>query len=382
MAGLYIHIPFCAKRCIYCDFYSNTDIGYKNDYISALIREMEIRYDYLNDKKIETIYFGGGTPSQLHCSDFERLFDAMYRLYTIADNPEVTIEANPDDLSGDYVASLRTFPFNRISIGIQSFIDDELLLLNRRHTAIEAIDAVNCCKNAGMTNISIDLMYGLPCQTPENWQFNVDKAVELNVSHISAYNLSYEEGTTIYKMKENGEVQLVDDEMCESFFCCLVKKLTDAGFVHYEVSNFARRSSLYPEGMISLHNSSYWNGTHYIGLGASAHSYNGHSRSWNISSINEYIKGINDKNVIPCETEYLDERMRYNDFIITRLRTMWGVSSEELKREFGEERERYFFEKSEMFLCLSMLKKQDGYVKVSSGSIFTSDAIIRELIAL
>lgn len=382
MAGLYIHIPFCAKRCIYCDFYSNTDIKYKDAYISALLREMEIRRDYLQNKKVETIYFGGGTPSRLQLQDFEPIFEGIYRLFPVSDIPEITIEANPDDLSGNYVSSLKTLPVNRISIGIQSFVDEELRLLNRRHTAQEAVDTVERCKDVGLTNISIDLMYGLPGQTMKTWLSSVDKAVALDVSHISAYSLTYEEGTVIYKMMEHADIEPIDDDLYEQFFRMLTKRLAVAGFVHYEISNFAKCSSSYPDGRISLHNSSYWNGTHYLGLGPSAHSYDGDSRSWNVSSISEYIKTINERDGVFYETERLDERTKYNDFLITHLRTMWGISLEDLRREFGEVRERYFLEKSEPFLRLNMLKKEGDFVKVMAEGIFVSDAIIRELIAL
>ena len=381
MAGIYAHVPFCVKRCVYCDFYSNTNMEYKEAYISALLREMEMKSGYLRGENIQTIYFGGGTPSQLQQHDFERIFDGIYRVFPVSDNPEITIEANPDDLSDSYVSSLKTLPLNRLSVGIQSFDDDELRLLNRRHTSREAIDAVARSKDAGFSNISIDLMYAIPGQTPESWAKNIDKAIELDVSHISAYCLTYEEGAAIYKMMERKEVEPVDDDMCEQFFRILTGKLADAGYVHYETSNFAKRLASYPEGRISLHNSSYWNSTHYLGLGPSAHSYDGDSRSWNISSISGYIKAVNDGLPELYDTEVLDEIAKYNDFIITRLRTMWGVSLSELKREFGEERERYFLEKSAPYVSLNKLKKQGGNVKVSPECIFTSDAIIRDIIA-
>ena len=382
MAGLYIHVPFCARRCIYCDFYSNTNMEYKEAYISALLREMEMRHDYLNGEVIKTIYFGGGTPSQLSPGDIEKIFNGIYRFFSISDNPEITIETNPDDLSDSYLTSLKALPVNRLSIGIQSFIDSELLLLNRRHTAGEAIDAVARCKEGGIENISIDIMYALPGQTAESWMYNIDKAIELDVSHISAYNLTYEEGTAIYKMLNRKEIESVDDDVCEQFFRILTAKLAKAGFVHYETSNFAKYSTSYPDGRISLHNSSYWNGTQYLGIGPSAHSYNGESRSWNVSSIFGYINALNNSSMEFFETENLDVIARYNDFIITRLRTMWGVSLSELRRVFGEERERYFLDKSEPFLFLNKLKKQGDSVKVSHDGIFISDAIMRELIAL
>ena len=376
-----MHVPFCAKRCVYCDFYSNTDMDYKEAYISALLREMELRRDYLHGENVETIYFGGGTPSQLQSYNFEQIFEGIYRIFSVSDNPEITIEANPDDLSDSYVSSLKTLPVNRISIGIQSFVDKELSMLNRRHTSRGAVDAVARCKDAGLANISIDLMYALPGQTKESWAYNLDKAIALDVSHISAYSLTYEEGTSIYKMKERKDIEPVDDDLCEHFFRLLTKKLEGAGFVHYEISNFAKCSASFPEGRISLHNSSYWNGTDYLGLGPSAHSYNGDSRSWNVSSISGYIKALKDGSAEVRETELLDEVAKYNDFIIIRLRTTWGVSLNELKRQFGDKRERYFLEKSEPFLRLNMLKRQGDIVKVSVGSIFISDAIIRDLIA-
>ena len=382
MAGLYIHIPFCVKRCIYCDFYSNTNMEYKEAYISAILREMEVRRDYLQGEKIKTIYLGGGTPSQLHPGELERILDGIYRLFPIYDNPEITIEANPDDLSDSYVGLLKMLPVNRISIGVQSFDDKELSFLNRRHTSDEVIKAVLRCKEVGLTNISIDLIYGLPEQTTESWSNNVDKALALDVQHISAYSLTYENGTEIYKMREQKEINPVDDDLYEQFFRILTKKLTDAGYVHYEISNFAKCTTSHPDGLISLHNSSYWNGTHYLGIGPSAHSYNGNCRSWNISSISEYIKALNNSVVEFYETEQLDEVAKYNDFIITRLRTMWGVSLSELRQKFGEERERYFFEKSEPYISLNKLKKQGGIVKVSPDNILVSDAIMRELIAL
>ena len=380
MAGLYVHIPFCVTRCVYCDFYSNTHLEYKEAFINALLREMEIRRDAWRDEVFETVYFGGGTPSVLQPKEQQRLFDGIYRCFAVSDKPEITIEANPDDLSGSYITSLTKMPFNRISVGVQSFNDRELRLLNRRHTALEAIEAVTRCQAAGLTNISIDLMFGLPDQTAENLSQTIDKALELDVSHLSAYNLSYEEDTPIYRMKENKEINPVDDDVCERFYHMLSGKLTSAGFVHYEISNFARRSAQYPDGRISLHNSSYWNGTPYLGLGPSAHSYDGKSRSWNVSSLSGYIDAIHQKPEALYETEPLDERKRYNDFIITRLRTMWGISLDELRRTFGKEREHYFLEKIEHPFFLKKLKKQGGNVKVLPGYFFVSDAIMRELI--
>jgi len=382
MAALYIHVPFCAKRCVYCDFYSNTNMEFKDAYISTLLREMEIRSDFFKGESVKTIYFGGGTPSRLQSCDFEKIFEGIYKIYPVAENPEITIEANPDDLSRTYITSLRTLPVNRISIGIQSFDDNDLRFLNRRHTAKQAEIAVERCKSAGLANISIDLIYGLPGQTIDAWSKNVDKAITLDVRHISAYGLTYEEGTALYKMMEREEVTPVDDELYEHFFRILADKLTGADFAHYEISNFAKRSDSYPEGRISLHNSSYWNGTYYLGVGPSAHSYDGNARYVNVSSLIKYIKFVNEGFGKFFEKEMLDERTKYNDFIITRLRTVWGVSLCELESELGEEWKRYFLEQSEPFLCSKKLNIHDDYVKVSYDYIFISDAIIRDLIAL
>jgi oxygen-independent coproporphyrinogen-3 oxidase len=355
---------------------------YKEDYLTAVTREMEMRHDYLSGEPLKTVYFGGGTPSQLNVYDFERLFDTIYRLFSFSPDPEITIEANPDDLSEEYILSLTKLPINRISIGIQSFKDEDLCLLNRRHTAADATAAVYRCKDAGFDNISIDLIYGLPGQTVGEWSDNIGKAIALDVSHISAYNLTYEEGTLICDKAKQGDIRPVDDELCESLFFMLKKKLADAGFVHYEISNFAKSNSSYPAGRISVHNYSYWTGAHYLGVGPSAHSYNGESRSWNVSSVSTYIHAINKKLEIPHETEYSDKRTKYNDYVITRLRTMWGLSLSELRTEFGEERERYLLKKSEPFLRSKKLKIEGVYVKISADGLFVSDTIMRELIAI
>ena len=382
MAGIYIHIPFCVKRCIYCDFYSNTCMELKDAYMDALLCEMEIKREEWQDEDFKTIYFGGGTPSLLHPHELKKILEGIYRHFSVSSHPEITLEGNPDDLSCHYLTSLTTLPINRISIGIQSFDDRELRLLNRRHSVREAIDAVMRCNEAGFTNISIDLIYGLPEQSIAGWTRTIDKAIDLDISHISAYNLTYEEGTAIYQMKRNKEINPVDDDECALLYDTLTTKLTGAGFVHYEISNFARRSARFPSGCISLHNSSYWNGTFYLGLGASAHSYNGTSRSWNVSSIREYISAMRDNTGSFYETERLDERARYNDFVLTRMRTMWGVSLGELRREFGEARESYFLGKAESFISIKKLKIQGDNVKVSPEYYFISDAIIRELIVL
>ena len=254
MAGLYIHIPFCSKRCLYCDFFSSTDLHFQKPFINALIREMELRQNYLKQEPLETVYFGGGTPSLLPPETFNRLFDAIERLFGLGQCKEITLEANPDDLTPDYVAALRDLPFNRISMGIQSFQDKDLVFLNRRHTCRQAIQAVERCQANGLEEISIDLIYGLPGQTQTEWENNLEEALKLAVPHISAYHLTYEEGTALYKLLAAGKITPAGEEQSVSFFATLIDRLTASGYQHYEISNFAL------SGHHARHNSSYWNG--------------------------------------------------------------------------------------------------------------------------
>ncbi|MCL3850733.1 radical SAM family heme chaperone HemW [Parabacteroides sp. GYB001] len=373
MAGLYIHVPFCAKRCLYCDFFSNTEMKYKEPYVTALIRELEIRKDYIGNEPLETIYFGGGTPSQLQATDFERIFDAIQRLFDISGCKEVTLEANPDDMTPEYVASLRTFPFNRISMGVQSFKAEDLRFLNRRHDREQALRAVELCKENDLSNISIDLIYGLPGQTLKEWESNLDRAIHLDIPHISAYHLIYEEGTALYKLKEAGKISPVEEEVSVSLFTSLIDRLTANGYLHYEISNFAR------PGMISRHNSSYWTGKKYLGAGPSAHSYNGESRQWNVSSLPAYIRGI-ESGSPEIEVEELDISTRYNDFIITGLRTMWGVNLTEIQGKFGKDKLIYCQKQAAPYLKQGLLIEKDENLTLSRNGIFISDSIMSDLL--
>lgn len=325
MAGIYIHIPFCKLRCIYCDFYSTTQSEKKTAYVAALCRELDQRKDYLQGERIETIYLGGGTPSQLEFKDFEQIFQTLHRLYDISPEAEITIEANPDDLTDEYVNMLRTFPFNRLSMGIQTFQENILRLLHRRHTAQQAVEAFERCRKAGFTNISIDLMYGLPGETLQTWEADLRQAVSMKPEHISAYHLIYEEGTVLWKLREQHRVEEADEDLSVSLFTQLIHKLKDYGYQHYEISNFCL------PGMYSRHNSSYWTGKKYLGCGPSAHSYNGISRQWNVSSLDRYIEQVNNGETY-FEVEELDLYTRYNDFVITTIRTMWGDAARRTER--------------------------------------------------
>lgn len=373
MAGLYIHIPFCTKRCLYCDFFSNTEMKYKEPYLSAVIRELELRKDYLEGEPVETIYFGGGTPSQLQAEDFSRIFEAIHRLFDVSPCAEITLEANPDDMTPGYVAGLQTLPFNRVSMGVQSFKEEDLRFLNRRHNREQALLAVDLCKKNGLDNISVDLIYGLPGQTLEEWKQNLDTVISLDIPHISAYHLIYEEGTALYKLKEAGKITPVDEDLSVALFTSLIDRLTANGYLHYEISNFAR------PGMLSRHNSSYWIGKKYLGIGPSAHSYNGQNRQWNISSLPGYLQAI-DKGVPDIEIENLDINTRYNDFIITGLRTMWGIKFNEIQQQFGKDKLIYCQKQAAPYLKQGLLIEKDDTLTLSRNGIFISDSIMSDLL--
>lgn len=344
-------------------------------YVQALDKEIINRKNELTNDVVKTIYFGGGTPSRLKRDHFERIFKTIDENYSVASDAEITIESNPDDLSTIYVDMLSELPFNRVSIGIQSFNDIELKFLSRRHDTKTAIEAVKYCQAKGFNNISIDLMYGLPQQTLEIWQNNLLQACQLNVQHISAYHLIYEEKTRLYSLLQAGKVNPVDEDSSLEMFEMLIDKLTQDGFVHYEISGFAK------EGFISQHNSSYWKGKKYIGLGPSAHSFDGEHRWWNVSSLPKYMKGINNGKPV-FEIEDIDQQTKYNEYIITGLRTMWGINLEELQARFGEELYTYFLKNAQKYLKLNHLKNEDNVITLTHAGIFISDGIMSDLMTV
>lgn len=372
MAGIYIHIPFCKTRCIYCDFYSTTRSDLKERYIRALCRELRIRKDYLEGATIETIYFGGGTPSQLDEEDFRQVFATIEEVYGMEHCKEITLEANPDDLTEEYVTRLHRLPFNRISMGIQTFDDVTLKLLNRRHNAMQAIEAVDRCRRAGFENVSIDLIYGLPGETDERWERDLKQAVSLNVEHISAYHLTYEEGTRIYELLQAHRIREVDEESSVRFFSVLMDTLDAAGYEHYEISNFCR------PGKYSRHNTSYWKGIPYLGCGLAAHSFNTHTREWNVASLEEYMQGI-ETDRRKFETEYRDKTTCYNECIMTCIRTLWGISLKYIEMEFGTEMWKYCMDMATPYLESGKLKIQDNHLCLTREGIFISDGIISDL---
>ncbi|MBS5980727.1 radical SAM family heme chaperone HemW [Dysgonomonas sp. Marseille-Q5470] len=373
MAGIYIHVPFCKTRCIYCDFYTRTDMSPKYDYVSALCEEIKLRKNYIGAEDVKTVYFGGGTPSQLSESDFLRIFETLHHEFRITPDAEITMEANPDDLSPQYLATLKEkLPFNRLSIGIQSFDDEELKFLKRRHSADKAKEAVRICQSLGYDNISIDLMYGLPNQTMQIWERNLEEAITLDVQHISSYHLIYEQGTRLYRLFKMGDVNPVDEDLSVDMFSRMIEKLTAVGFDHYEISNFARH------GLYSKHNSSYWLGKKYLGLGPAAHSYDGQNRSWNVASISKYIEGIRAENP-NLEIEVLDENTRYNDFILTGMRTKWGVNLSDLESLFGTKMKVFCLKNARKYLDQGFLTEKDNILKLTRQGIFISDGIMSDL---
>jgi putative oxygen-independent coproporphyrinogen III oxidase len=373
MAGIYIHVPFCAKRCIYCDFYSGTDMSQKDAYVLAVCEELRLRRDYIKGESIDTIYFGGGTPSQLGSEELGRIFSAIEENYDIANCREVTIEANPDDMTKDYVEALSHLSFNRVSMGVQSFHSKDLQFLNRRHGRQQALDAVHYCRKFGIENISLDLIYGLPNQTMKEWDANLTELIDLDVPHVSAYHLIYEEGTLLYRLKDAGKISPVDEVLSESFFSSLIDRLNGAGYEHYEISNFAKPNCY------SSHNSSYWKGANYIGVGPSAHSFDSDSRQWNVASLKDYIIGI--KSGSPnVEVECLDDTTQYNEYIITRLRTMWGVKLSEVINSFGQESADFCLKQALPYISKGLLLYNGDEITLSRQGIFISDSIMSDLL--
>ena len=377
MAGIYIHIPFCKSRCIYCGFYSTTSLELRQRYVEAICREMEIRNE--RSEIIDTVYLGGGTPSQLTIEQLRQLFIYINKVYPLTPNispltPEITIEVNPDDVTIEFAVALKQLPINRVSMGIQTFNDQRLQFLHRRHTAQQAITAIDTLRQAGFHNISIDLMYGFPGETLSDWEADTDAALALKVEHLSAYCLMIEEGTPLRQWITNNGQWIMDEELERTMYEMLIDKLTAAGYEHYEISNFARK------GFRSRHNSSYWNGTPYIGLGAAAHSYDGRSRSWNVADINTYIKDIEQGKRI-FEEELLDDDTRYNDTITVALRTKEGIDLSLLSKKYQD----YCMKNARRYLNDGLLElsavgdSQSPTLHLTRRGLFVSDMVMSDL---
>lgn len=336
MAGIYVHIPFCKKACHYCNFHFSTSLRSKDDMLTAILSEIDLQKKYLKNAEIETIYLGGGTPSVLTANELDILIKKIYTTFKIKANPEITLEANPDDLSLDYLKELKNYtPINRLSIGIQSFAENDLLWMNRAHNAIEARACIEYAQDAGFDNLTIDLIYGSPTTSDEQWLKNLKIAYEYDIPHISCYALTVETGTALDNFVKNGKMPPVEEEKSARHFEILMSEMKRFGFIHYEISNFAQPDCY------ARHNSNYWLGVPYLGLGPSAHSFDGASRQWNIANNAQYIKSLNEGKV-PFTKEDLTSTQRYNEYIMTTLRTVWGCDPSVIDVKFGKNYLKYF----------------------------------------
>ncbi|MHC5200847.1 radical SAM family heme chaperone HemW [Myroides sp. LJL119] len=371
MAGIYIHIPFCKQACHYCDFHFSTSVKNAKGMLQALKKEITMRSNELGNDKLETIYFGGGTPSILEVGQINDLIQHVYQTFSVGDQVEITLEANPDDLDLQTIEKLAKSKVNRLSIGIQSFDQADLKMMNRAHNAQEAL---SCLKNAVQyfDNISIDLIYGIPNMSNQRWLENILTVINLGIKHISCYALTVEQRTALHKLIEKGEIPNVREEEAHEHFQILVQTLKQNGYIHYELSNFSK------PGFYSKNNSGYWLGRKYIGIGPSAHSFNGVQRSWNISNNNLYIKSI-ENNELPSEKELLSISNRYNEYIMTGLRTIWGVDLLYIEENFGELYKDYFLKSSDKYLKNDMIANEQNRFVITHKGKFLSDGIASDL---
>ena len=374
MSGIYIHIPFCKQACHYCDFHFSTSLKKKDEMVLALAKEIALRKNEFQDEIVKTIYFGGGTPSILEIADLRFLIDEVFKNYNVVENPEITVEANPDDLTEQRIIALSKNKVNRLSIGIQSFFEDDLKMMNRVHNSEEAKKCLEIATKY-FDNISIDLIYGVPEMSNEKWLQNVETALSFNVPHISSYALTVEPKTALHTFIQKGIIPQPDDEVVQEQFHLLVDKLQENGFIHYELSNFGK------ENYFSKNNSSYWLGKKYIGIGPSAHSYNGISRSWNVSNNMQYLKSIA-KNQLPSETETLTQTDRYNEYVMTGLRTIWGISLDRIEKEFGKSYLDYLNQQAAKYIEDHLLFVDDNILRTTKSGKFLSDGIASDLFLL
>ncbi|MBD3582022.1 radical SAM family heme chaperone HemW [Flavobacterium selenitireducens] len=371
MSGLYLHIPFCKQACHYCDFHFSTNFKKKDEMVAALAKELVLRKDELVGEKVETIYFGGGTPSVLSAEEINSLIDSVYANYDVSEDPEITLEANPDDLSSEKISELSASGINRLSIGIQSFYDADLAMMNRAHDSAEAKKSLADARKY-FDNITIDLIYGIPGMSDDKWKSNIDLALSYDVPHISAYALTVEPKTALRKMIAEGKVGVPKDDVAESHFRILTEILGRSGFVHYELSNFGK-----PE-YFSRNNSAYWLGKHYLGIGPSAHSFDGKSRSWNVANNALYIKQIN-SGELPSEVESLTKDDRYNEYVMTGLRTIWGVSLSKIESDFGSKYVDHLLGQAQKFFDTGLLEISENTLKATQKGKFLTDGIASDL---
>ncbi len=374
MAGIYIHIPFCKQACYYCDFHFSTSLKKKDELVDCLVKEIELRKEELNGTIVETIYFGGGTPSILSQQEIDKIIKSVYQHHTVIPEPEITLEANPDDLNKEKIIELSKSQVNRLSIGIQSFYEADLKLMNRAHNAKEAKECLSVAARY-FENISVDLIYGIPGLSHDAWRENIHTALSFGVPHVSSYALTVEPKTALESFIKKGKISEVDDEQSQEQFHILIDELEKADFVHYELSNFGK------EEFFSKNNSAYWLGKPYVGIGPSAHSFDGIQRSWNINNNSKYIKAIQEGK-LPIERETLSTTDRYNEYIMTGLRTVWGVSLEKVKNDFGETYFEYLMLQSEKHKKEDLLYIEDGKLRTTQKGKFLSDGIASDLFKL
>jgi len=372
MAGIYIHIPFCKTLCAYCDFYHIIAPQDEQPFVNALLKEAELQKEYTGNQKISTLYIGGGTPSALPVSSLKKILGRIFSLYDVDKDCEITVEINPDDVSREYLEQLKETEINRISVGIQSWRDADLKLMNRRHNSSQAAKALEEIFSAGYGNVTIDLIYGIPGMTSAAWLSNLDLSFRFDIKHLSAYHLTIEPGTLFGKMKEKGLLSETDEEESNLQFNLLIEKASDAGFIHYEISNFGK------PGFFSIHNSNYWKQVNYIGLGPSAHSFNGYSRQWNVRDVKKYIKALN-SGTLMFEREDLNKRIRFNEYIMTSLRTMWGIDLDYVEEKFDKEGFDYIVNLSGKLIDYGLMKQDKKTLVLTNQGQMISDNIISEL---
>lgn len=372
MAGIYIHIPFCKTLCAYCDFYHIIAPQDEQPFVDALLKEAELQKEYTGNQKISTLYIGGGTPSALPVSGLKKILDRIFSLYDVDKDCEITVEINPDDVSREYLEQLKETEINRISVGIQSWRDADLKLMNRRHNSSQAAKALEEIFSAGYGNVTIDLIYGIPGMTSAAWLSNLDFSFRFGIKHLSAYHLTIEPGTLFGKMKEKGLLSETDEEESNLQFNLLIEKASDAGFIHYEISNFGK------PGFFSVHNSNYWKQVNYLGLGPSAHSFNGYSRQWNVRDVKKYIKALN-SGTLMFEREDLSKRIRFNEYIMTSLRTMWGIDLDYVEEKFDKEGFDYIVNLSGKLIDYGLMKQDKKTLVLTNQGQMISDNIISEL---
>jgi oxygen-independent coproporphyrinogen-3 oxidase len=373
MAGIYLHIPFCRKLCYYCDFYHVISKDDNSLFISALKKEADLRSNYLAGNTVSTIYLGGGTPSVLTVKEIGSVLDHLRNCFSVDKEYEITIELNPDDVTIDYLKGLADTGINRVSLGVQSWRDEDLKMMNRRHTAAQAHDALVNLSEAGFSNISVDLIYGIPGMGTGEWASGLDKTLSFDIKHLSAYHLTIEPGTVFNRMKEKGSLIEIDEDESTAEFNILLEKTGSAGFINYEISNFGK------PGYFSIHNTNYWKQVPYLGLGPSAHSFNGYSRQWNVKDLKKYIKAINSGQLL-FEKEELDIKTKFNEYVMTSLRTMWGIDLEYIEKIFEKEGYDYIVNLSGKFIDYGLMKQDNKNLMLTNQGKMISDNIISEFI--